>query len=312
MQGSDAPDLEASFASMGWSKPRSQFDRYLEEQASGERWTCVAEIDGAPVGYVTVVWSSDDPFFKSRSIPEIVDLNVLPGFRERGVASAMLDSAEEVVAETGRVVGLGVGLHPGYGAAQRLYVRRGYLPDGSGALANGEQISEGATIVLDDEVTLRMLKRLDHATEGSYLGMLRDAIGHQLLLVPAVAIVVHDERGRLLMVQDRSTAQWSIPAGAIELGEDPEAAAERELFEETGVRGSALTLVAGVGGKRFRHTYPNGDRVEYSILVYATSVEHYGIPSDVDEIGCVEWFDRDAAPPVRLPYPRAILWPGAR
>jgi hypothetical protein len=27
---------------------------------------------------------------------------------------------------------LGVGMHSGYGAAQRLYVKRGYVPDGSG------------------------------------------------------------------------------------------------------------------------------------------------------------------------------------
>jgi hypothetical protein len=39
-----------------------------------------------------------------------------------------------LVAERSDVVGLGVGLYPDYGTAQRMYVRRGYLPDGRGVI----------------------------------------------------------------------------------------------------------------------------------------------------------------------------------
>lgn len=40
-------------------------------------------------------------------------------------------------AETSDTVCLGVGLHSGYGAAQRMYVLRGYVPDGSGVWYEG-------------------------------------------------------------------------------------------------------------------------------------------------------------------------------
>lgn len=42
------------------------------------------------------------------------------------------------VKEYSSTICLGVGLHYGYGAAQRMYVKRGYIPDGSGVWFNGK------------------------------------------------------------------------------------------------------------------------------------------------------------------------------
>ena len=58
------------------------------------------------------------------------------------------------------MVGLGVGLYADYGAAQRLYVRRGYLPDGAGVVLDGVSVAAGATIRLDDEPMLMFIKQL--------------------------------------------------------------------------------------------------------------------------------------------------------
>ena len=58
------------------------------------------------------------------------------------------------------MVGLGVGLHPGYGNAQRMYVRRGYVPDGAGVVVDGRSVREGSEIKLDDRPMLRMTKQL--------------------------------------------------------------------------------------------------------------------------------------------------------
>ena len=53
-------------------------------------------------------------------------------FQRRGIGSRLLEAAEKAAASSGSAVTLGVGLHSGYGPAQRLYVKRGYIPDGSG------------------------------------------------------------------------------------------------------------------------------------------------------------------------------------
>ena len=38
------------------------------------------------------------------------------------------------------VVSLAVGLHTGYGQAQRLYIKRGYIPDGTGVWYQGQTL----------------------------------------------------------------------------------------------------------------------------------------------------------------------------
>jgi len=56
--------------------------------------------------------------------------------------------------------------------------------------------------------------------------------------VPCVGAVVHDERGRLLLVQRGhapSAGLWSVPGGRMEAGETQEQAVVRELAEETGL-----------------------------------------------------------------------------
>lgn len=156
----DAERLSSAFREIGWSKPPSIFLRYVEECTSTHRWARVAEWGGDIAGYITLLWESRDSAFRDREIPEIVDLNVLPGHRGKGIGSTLLDEAEAQALERGEMVGLRVGLHSGYGNAQRLYVKRGYVPDGAGALKGNAVIEEGATISLDDDVTIRMLKRL--------------------------------------------------------------------------------------------------------------------------------------------------------
>lgn len=156
LRADDAQALAAAFEAIGWSKPATLFERYLREAAAGERWVRVAEVDGDVAGYVTVVWKSPDPGLARRGIPEIMDLNVLPSHRRKGVGSALMEAAEGEATRHGERVGLRVGLHSGYGAAQRLYVARGYLPDGHGASRSGEVVAEGAMVSLDDDTTLTL------------------------------------------------------------------------------------------------------------------------------------------------------------
>jgi hypothetical protein len=72
----------------------------------------------------------------------------------------VLDAAERLVAERSRVVGIGVGMDADYGAAQRLYVKRGYVPDGAGLLYGNHPVRFGETVRVDDELCLRLTKVL--------------------------------------------------------------------------------------------------------------------------------------------------------
>jgi GNAT superfamily N-acetyltransferase len=156
LRAGDPAMIAAAMDAIGWNKPESQYQRYLAEQQAGDRDVLVATVDGRYVGYVTVRWVS--PYFGT--IPEIQDFNVLPSDRRRGIGSALMDAAEALVATRYPVVGIGVGLYPDYGQAQRMYVRRGYLPDGRGLIYDGRQVPPMESIRNDDSATLMFTKEL--------------------------------------------------------------------------------------------------------------------------------------------------------
>lgn len=98
--------------------------------------------------------------FAGTGWPYIVDFAVLERVRGRGVGSALMDAVEALAAETSDTVCLGVGLHSGYGAAQRMYVLRGYVPDGSGVWYEGHVLEQYVPCVNDDELNLFLSKKL--------------------------------------------------------------------------------------------------------------------------------------------------------
>lgn len=161
-----APDIQpiaAAFAKLGWDKPASQYEKYLSEQESGARVVLVAFLNGEFAGYVTLVWRSHYPAFREQNIPEIVDFNVLPKFRRQGIGTRLLDEAERRVAEASPLVGLGVGMTADYGAAQRMYVKRGYIPDGRGLFSGGVPVVYGQPVQVDDDLVLYFTKNLQGA-----------------------------------------------------------------------------------------------------------------------------------------------------
>jgi GNAT superfamily N-acetyltransferase len=164
LSSDNIPTIVLAFAQIGWNKPASLFEGYLKEQEAGERLVWVANVQNKFAGYATLKWQSQYPAFKEQNIPEIVDLNVLPDFSKMGIASLLLDRAEKEATTKSKVVGIGVGLYAGadggYGAAQRIYVKRGYIPDGKGVTYNYEPTIPGNGYPLDDDLVLWFTKKL--------------------------------------------------------------------------------------------------------------------------------------------------------
>jgi GNAT superfamily N-acetyltransferase len=160
LKESDPEVISAAFKNIGWGKPVAQYQRYLAEQAAGSRSCFVATVNRQFAGYVTVNWAPPYPLFAEHKIPEIQDLNAIPPFRNRGVGTRLLDRAEQEVAVRSSIVGIGVGLHPGYNTAQRLYAKRGYIPDGRGVTYRNRFVEEGMQAVLDDHLLLHLTKTI--------------------------------------------------------------------------------------------------------------------------------------------------------
>lgn len=145
----------------GWldASPEKLMNR-LADNVSGKAVTLAADYKGEPAGYVSVYPYSMWGALGGRGLPEIVDFAVLEKFRRKGVGTALMDTAEKIAGEYADTVYLGVGLHSGYGAAQRLYVKRGYIPDGSGVWYNDRVCEPHAPCVNDDELNLYLYKKL--------------------------------------------------------------------------------------------------------------------------------------------------------
>ncbi|WP_341808391.1 GNAT family N-acetyltransferase [Wolbachia endosymbiont (group E) of Neria commutata] len=83
----------------------------MQEQKLGERVVWTASHNDEFAGYVTLKWCSEYKPFQNKSIPEIMDFNVLPVMRNKGIGSALLEVAEKEAAKKSAIVGLGVGLY---------------------------------------------------------------------------------------------------------------------------------------------------------------------------------------------------------
>ena len=157
MQESDIKDLSRGFTSQGWPSREEILTRYFKEQESGEREVLVADIDGVVAGYVTILPSAKHGPF-AEVYPELSDFNVFEPFRNQGIGNQLLEEAEKRVKFVSSKVTLGVGLHLGYGPAQRLYIRRGYIPDGTGVWYRNQPLEMNATSQNNDDLVLYLVK----------------------------------------------------------------------------------------------------------------------------------------------------------
>ena len=113
------------------------------------------------VGYVAIIWKSGYAGFKSRGIPLVHQISVGEPWWRRGVATLLMDAAEQRAADRAlRRWAITVGLFDEYGPAQRMYGRRGYIPDGRGARQGQRPLSEGTQVRLDHDVIIWLTKEL--------------------------------------------------------------------------------------------------------------------------------------------------------
>lgn len=160
MKVGDAGAIYGAYLSYGWHPSLETYEGYYREQEEGARKVFVAEHKGEVSGLCTLVLTPAEGPWAGTGCPEIVDLAVLPRVRGKGIGSRLLDAAEREAAKVSGTVCLAVGIHSGYGAAQRIYVRRGYIPDGSGAWYRGKPLEQYADCRNDDDLVLFMSKKL--------------------------------------------------------------------------------------------------------------------------------------------------------
>jgi len=162
MKEADIPALQACPDISAFALEDGYFRQCYDLQENGDRQIFVAfDADERPAGYVILNFKPRYALYRKLAMPEIQDLNVRPAYRRQGIGKALLDLCEEMVKtmEYG-AVGVSVGLHDGFGPAQQLYVRRGYVPDGNGVTYDREPVTRHEMRPVDDDLCLMMVKEL--------------------------------------------------------------------------------------------------------------------------------------------------------
>jgi len=139
-----------------------------------------------------------------------------------------------------------------------------------------------------------------------YIMGLRKIVGHRPLLQVGASTVVRDEKGRILLQKRTDNGCWGYAGGSVELDENVEAAARRELFEETGLIAQEMRLVGVFSGPELHYVYPNGDEVSNVDILFECTKWTGELVMQEDETADLRFFYPDEipenlSPPIILP-----------
>jgi 8-oxo-dGTP pyrophosphatase MutT (NUDIX family) len=138
-----------------------------------------------------------------------------------------------------------------------------------------------------------------------YLKSLRTKIGHAPILMPSVCVLIFNDRGHILLQQQKTDSLWHTVGGSMDPHEEPAAAAIREAKEETGLDVIPARVVSVYTGPNV--TYPNGDVVWYVTIAFACTLSGNQQPHIADDESlALKFFPPNQLPPLSAQDRRAI------
>ena len=140
-----------------------------------------------------------------------------------------------------------------------------------------------------------------------YITRIRSKIGNARLMITSSVAVIKNTQNHLLL-QETHQQTWALPGGMIEPGESPQETVVREVLEETGLKIVPQNILGAFGGEAFRYTYPNGDQVEYTVIVFACHVLADTGQYDKAATRTLKYFSKDKLPELSLPYPKTLFF----
>lgn len=139
-----------------WNKKDSIFEGMLDPIYQTVDYCDVYYIDGK--GFVILNHEPKYPLYARMGIPEIQDIFVLPNYRGQGVATALIRHCEAMTNTD--MIGISVPVSPQFGAAQCLYAKLGYRPDGQGVTYDRQHVYHNSSVQVDENLCLMLLKDL--------------------------------------------------------------------------------------------------------------------------------------------------------
>lgn len=127
---------------------------------------------------------------------------------------------------------------------------------------------------------------------------------HPAVTVDIVIFTLRDEQLKLLLIRrayDPYQGKWALPGGFVEMDEDLDTAARRELEEETGVSGVYLEQLYTFGAPK-RDPRERVITVAYYALIPSEKIQLQAA-TDAEAVG---WFGMDELPPLAFDHPEIV------
>jgi len=156
----DAPIITNEEIAQGWNQKESKYIKRYNDTTQGKCIALVAMYKNNIAGYINLYYKARSGPFINNNIPEIVDFGVLVKYRNLGIGTKLMDTVETLAKKYSDTVCLAVGLHEGYGTAQRMYAKRSYIPDGTGVWYNNAKCKPYSDCINDDDLTIYMSKKI--------------------------------------------------------------------------------------------------------------------------------------------------------
>lgn len=135
----------------------------------------------------------------------------------------------------------------------------------------------------------------------SYISWLRTRVGRRKIFLTFSSVIACDKAGRVLLQRRADFDVWGLPGGSLEIGENLETCARRELLEETGLTAGTLKLVGVYSEPELDVTYPNGDQVQQFTVCVQAQITGGTPRADGNEGLAVRFFAHDEIPWQALP-----------
>ncbi len=114
----------------------------------------------------------------------------------------------------------------------------------------------------------------------------------------AALAIISNDKGEILLVQRSDVPVWVLPGGGIEPNELAEHAAQREVFEETGLPIEIIDHVA---------TYRPINRLTSTTFLFTSHPRQPLLPHTCSEVAAVAYFPRDGLPKSIFPLHRTFI-----